>query len=475
MENTLPNILLVISDTFRKDQLGVHGNHDVKTPNLDDFAKDTVIFENAHPESLPTIQVRRAMHTGRRIYPFKDYKPVKWDIVYLPGWQPMSNDEDTVAENLAARGYHTGFVTDTLPYFAPGFNFTRGFYQWEYIRGQQQDRWQSVNAVPREVLSRYGDPDEILNDRYHSINAWHAANTKHVKDESETTTARVFQWAMDFVEDNGDARPFYLLVDCFDPHEPWEAPPAYYKKYADPNYEGKINIHTHYGPIGEKYTGEEVADIKAHYHGLVSLVDAWFGKLVERVKDLGLWNDTLIVFTSDHGTNFGDNPRNVIGKPQYALYHGVMDLPMLLHFPGGEFKGKRVENLVYNIDVPATIYDLANINPKRYGIKIDGKSLRGLLNGTDWKDREYLTSRYGDHVWYKDDESWIIFNTYGIPTDVFYLKDDPMLERSDVVNVDEERAEKAWARVLEDAGGSLPSYTIKNRTDAIGKKLKEVY
>jgi len=70
--------------------------------------------------------VRKALHTGRRAYPFKNYRPVKWDIVSLPGWQPMDNAEDTLAENLAASGYQTGLVTDTLPYFAPGFNFTRG-------------------------------------------------------------------------------------------------------------------------------------------------------------------------------------------------------------------------------------------------------------------------------------------------------------------------------------------------------------
>ncbi|MFX0098154.1 MAG: sulfatase [Candidatus Hodarchaeota archaeon] len=470
-----PNIVLVISDTFRKDQLGVHGNHEVQTPCLDDFAKESVIFENAYPESLPTIQVRRAMHTGRKIYPFKSYKPVKWDIVYLPGWQPMDDEEDTVAENLVAKGYHTGFVTDTLPYFAPGFNFTRGFYQWEFVREQQQDRWQSVNAVSRETLSRYGNPDELIETKYNNISTWHAANTKDVNDEEGTTTAQVFKWAMNFVEDNRNANPFYLLVDCFDPHEPWEAPTNYYEKYANPKYDGKTNLHTHYGPIADKYTKEEVEDIRAHYSGLVSLVDNWFGKLVEKVKELGLWDDTMIVFISDHGTNFGNNSRNVIGKPQYALYHGVMDLPLLVHFPGNEFKGKRIENFVYNIDVPATIYDVAGIDVKKYGIEISGESLHGLLNGKPWNDREYMTSRYGDHLWYRDEEVWMVFTAYGIPADVYYLKKDPLLERNEVYDVEEELADKVWERILHDAGGTIPTYTIKSRTDAIGQKIREVY
>ena len=134
-----PNIIVVVSDTLRIAELGCYGGQ-AHTPYINALARQGVRFTRAYPESLPTIPVRRALHTGRRAYPFRDYRPLKWDIVYLPGWQAMDNDQDTLAENLAGAGYHTGFVTDTLPYFAPGLNFTRGFWQWEYIRGQQQDR-----------------------------------------------------------------------------------------------------------------------------------------------------------------------------------------------------------------------------------------------------------------------------------------------------------------------------------------------
>jgi arylsulfatase A-like enzyme len=147
-----PNIILVVSDTLRLDHLGCYGNERIRTPAIDALARESVGFSEAFPESLPTIPVRRALHTGRRAYPFRNYRPVKWDIVYLPGWEPMDNEEDTLAENLAAAGYHNGLVTDTLPYFAPGLNFTRGFHQWEFVRGQQNDRWRSPHAVPAEVL-----------------------------------------------------------------------------------------------------------------------------------------------------------------------------------------------------------------------------------------------------------------------------------------------------------------------------------
>jgi hypothetical protein len=82
-------------------------------------------------------------------------------------------------------------VTDTLPYFAPGFNFTRGFWQWEFIRGQQQDRWKSPFAVDPSRLARYGDPAEFRKNP-HQFVPMHLANTAHVRCEDETSTARTF-------------------------------------------------------------------------------------------------------------------------------------------------------------------------------------------------------------------------------------------------------------------------------------------
>lgn len=91
-----PNLILIVSDTLRADYLGCYGNDKIHTPNLDAFAEESAVFDNAYPESLPTILVRRALHTGRRVYPFNNYYIPKWCSVHLPGWQPMNNDEDTI-------------------------------------------------------------------------------------------------------------------------------------------------------------------------------------------------------------------------------------------------------------------------------------------------------------------------------------------------------------------------------------------
>ncbi len=459
-----PNMIVVVSDTLRTAFLGCYGNSDIRTPNIDRFAGESALFTQAYPESLPTIPVRRTLHSGRRAYPFRDYRPVRWDIVYLPGWQPMSNDEDTVAENLYEAGYHTGFVSDTLPYFAPGLNFTRGFAQWEFIRGQQQDRWRSPHSpTDADLDARYtrpwGSDDE--KDMYRQV----LANMRWQEHEEDTSTARTFQWAMDFATDNRNV-PFYLFVDCFDPHEPWEAPEEYYEMYRPEGYDGSLMPFVRYTFRDEFCTQAELDNTVAHYKGLVTLVDTWFGKLVDRLRSLGLYEDSVLVLLSDHGTNFADNPELVVGKPAWGLYPGTMHLPLLVHLPGGHGGGQRLDGLVSNLDVPATMCDVAGVySPDG----LDGQSLRPIIAGDATTKWDYLTSRYGNTVWYRDGERWIFCSVRGEERRVFRLgEDDELLPTSE--READEMFDVAWQRILDDAGGELPDYTDWKRTDAVGQK-----
>ena len=459
-----PNIIVVVSDTLRAADMGCYGSGVVSTPNMDAFAATGVRFSKCYPESLPTIPVRRALHTGRRAYPFRGYRPVPWDIVYLPGWQPMDGAEDTLAETLATNGYQTGFVTDTLPYFAPGFNFTRGFWQWEYVRGQQQDRWRSPYSVPKERLARY----DHSGDDMHALVPMHLANTAHVKSEEDTSTARMFQWAMDFLDDNTHGRPFYLMVDCFDPHEPWEAPESYYRMYGAKDYDGRRIVHCGYGPRERfGYTDEEVAFVRAHYRGLVSLVDTWFGRLMAKLDSLGMAEDTAVFLISDHGTNFCENARQVIGKPADAMYPGVNHIPLIARVPGGA-AGAVSDELTYNIDVTATVYELAGLKSAQ---GVDGEGLLPLLGGSGtWKGRDYVTCRYANSVSYTDGHTWALGDIAGNCTELFDVESDPECLVDIKGKADAKLWEQAWDRILADAEGELPDYSKMDRTDAIGQK-----
>ncbi len=469
-KETSPNVIIVMTDTLRTAFLGCYGNPTIRTPNIDKFARESVRFTRAYPESLPTIPVRRAIHTGRRAYPFYNYQPVPWDIVYLPGWQGMDSNEDCLAENLVAAGYHTGLGTDTLPYFAPGFNFQRGFWQWEYIRGMQQDRWRSVHAVTQQQLSKYTDPVQMQAGRgAYDVSHYHAANIAGRRHEQDTFTARTFQWGMDFLEDNAGAQPFYLFVDSFAPHEPWEAPRIYYEMYADPNYQGRTIIHTKYTTkSAQGLSDDELANIVAHYSGLVSLVDTWFGMLMDKLQRLGLADNTVVFFTSDHGTNFADNPFEIVGKPDHSLWPGVMHLPLLVRMPGGVGAGQVVDELVYNLDMSAMVYELAGVAEHQ---PIDGRSLLPLITGEGkWQPREYITCRYNDSLCYIDDDHWLRTNVKKELCEAFAVQQDPGCQHNIADSLEPAIFEEAWEKIMADAGGEMPVYVDGRRTDAIGQK-----
>src|SRR5919199_4143756 len=121
------NVVVVIIDSLRKDHVGAHGNPWIKTPSLDALAKESLIFTEAHPDSFPTICARRAIHTGLRTFPFRDWHRWCEDDVALWGWQPIPQDQTTLAEILVDDGYQTLFVTDTLHQFRPFYDMHRGF------------------------------------------------------------------------------------------------------------------------------------------------------------------------------------------------------------------------------------------------------------------------------------------------------------------------------------------------------------
>jgi arylsulfatase A-like enzyme len=450
------NILVVVSDTLRPAFLGPYGNTWVRTPALDCLARDAAVFERAHPECLPTIPTRRTLHSGRRAFPFRDYRPIPWDNVVLPGWQPMSPDQDTVAEALARAGYHCGFVADVPHYFVPGNNFTRGFHQWDFVRGQAEDRYRSPAPLdPHQLEQRYASPRA----------GQHVANLGGFDpDEPDFATPRTFRSAMQFLEENRtNPKPFYLYVDTFSPHETWEAPAKYYRLYRDPKYTGKTHLTLPYSTL---YHHPELkpalADVKAHYAGLVTMVDHWLGRLLDKLREVGKDHETLVFFLADHGTNFGDNLEKALGKPAACLYPGTMDVPLLVRHPQGKGAGNRFREFVYSLDVPATVCAAAGAAPKD---GVDGRDLLPLLEGGPFRRREYLTCRYSNCVWYTDDRTWYFADVHGDNARLFDLEADQPFGRT-IAGKAPERVRQARDRILADAGGRLPAYPLRD-TDKV--------
>lgn len=127
------NVMLIIIDSLRKDHVGAYGNEWIKTPSLDALGKESMIFNRAYPESMPTINARRAIHTGLRTWPFEVNESGEDKKARCYGWAPIPENQTTLSEILKGRGYETSLVTDTYVQFPRQFG--RGFDTYHKIRG----------------------------------------------------------------------------------------------------------------------------------------------------------------------------------------------------------------------------------------------------------------------------------------------------------------------------------------------------
>jgi arylsulfatase A-like enzyme len=422
------NVILVIIDSMRTDHMGCYADRYEKgglaqTPCLDRLAVESLRFTRAAPESLPTLPARRALHTGQRVWPFwQSNNHYKADFVGAPGWGPVGEDQDTVAEQLAAAGYRTCFITDTYHHFKPSKNFHRGFQEWQWIRGQEADPWRTGPRIPDEAVMRH--IPEALRGRSTFVER-HRQFLRNVHDwqsEEDTFPAQVFRAAADWLHRNRDAEKFFLCVDSFDPHEPWNPPAAYRDRYGRDEEVTDV-IWLTYG-AKQLYTAREIRRARANYAGEVTLVDRWFGHFYEAFLRSGFARDTLLVVTTDHGHYLGD--QGLYGKMGHPLLPPVLDVPILLRHPGGLKAGKTDSSLVQHHDISATILDACGVKPAQ---KLDGSSLMRSFRGRT-PAREYTLTGWGPFVGIRTDRWYYNASLWGQKPLLFDLAKDPACERN---------------------------------------------
>lgn len=465
------NLVLVILDTFRKDHVGAYGNPWIHTPHLDAIARESVLFTEAYPESLPTLPVRRALHTGQRVFPFHGHRPLKGDFVGAPGWGPINEEQDTLSELLSEQGYRTAFITDTYHQFKPSKNFHRGFDEWVWIRGQESDKYLSGPPVLEGEIMARSTPSQKNDVWFHRFMTSYLRNNTYRMTEKDYYPARLFAEASRWLWDNQDAERFFLTVDSFDPHEPWD-PPDHYRKLYDPDDDCANVIQSPYRRWKERLTERELRRIQANYAGECTLVDRWFGFFMETLRTTGRLEDTLVVIVSDHGHNVGHDPgdKGLVSKQGHPMTKAVAQLVCMIRHPKGEGAGTTCDKLIYNMDLSATMLALAGVEPKQ---KLDGINVWDAIRDTKKPLREYVTVAWGPLVTVIDDTWWYNANIWGEGALLYRHREDPNL----VTNL----AEKEPAvcammreRAVQDAGGSIPEAfknyaTIPGCTPYLGK------
>jgi len=361
----LVNFIVIVSDTLRRDHLGCYANDWISTPNLDRLATESVLFDRAYSGSFPTIPHRTDLMTGRYSFTYSD-------------WSPLPRTDVVLAQALGEAGYTSMFIADTPHLLRDGYYFDRGFNGALWVRGQENDRYRT-DPVDVEIAC---DPEKLRNTV--RTMTQYLRNTAERRYEEDYFAPQTMTQAMRWLEHNYRRDKFFLYVDTFDPHEPWDPPQWYVDRY-DPGYQGQEIVYPIYGPTSY-LTPEELKHIRALYAGEVTMVDRWVGALVHKVEDLGILDDTVILFTTDHGFYLGDH--GLIGKV-VMLYEAVNHIPLMFRMPGG--CGRRSDALVQPADIMPTLLQLAGADDPG---TMHGKSLVGLLHGDGRPVRDVAVSSW---------------------------------------------------------------------------------
>lgn len=320
--------VFIVLDTVRRDYLAGYGNDWVHTPSLTRLAERGITFDNHWVGSLPCMPARREFMTGR------------YNFVYR-GWGPIEPYDDTLPGELRKKEIFTHLLTDHYHYYElGGENYHTAFNTWDFHRGQENDWWAS--HVDRMAL-----PDHLG-----QLSQQNFANRKRQQKEEDFSGPKTAQAAIEWLENNKEADNWFLQVEIFDPHEPFYCTDKYREMYND-SYDGPIFDWPSYDEVHE--SPEAIEHIRKCYAGLLTMTDHWVGKICDRLDSLGLWDDTLIVFTTDHGTMLAEHDywmKNIM-----PLYNEIVRIPLIMSLPGNAQAGTRNDALTQTIDLMPTFLD----------------------------------------------------------------------------------------------------------------------
>jgi len=416
------NIIIYLVDTLRADHLSCYGNPVVKTPHIDKLASQGVLFQKAFSQCSWTRPSVASLFTST--YPSFHGAITKEDA--------LTEQITTLAEVLKKNGYYTvGFINN--PFIIPLFGFHQGFDS--YVITYQPLRDRPLYA--------------------HHMN----------------------QLILPWLEKNA-SKPFFLYIHTLDPHDPYTPPPPFDTMY-EKDYKGSIDGSSEtMGQIqrGEiKVTPRDIQHLEALYDGEISLNDAAFGELIKKLKELQIYDRSLIIFTSDHGEEFYEHKGL---KHGLTLYEEQINIPLIMkcapHFPAG----KKISSMARIIDIMPTILELVNITIPQ---QCQGSSLLPLINGEvkSLTDEIYSEEDYDERVlqsirggkWklisYSKTGSLELFNLLKDPKEQHNLAADyPKLTASLMEKI------KSWHQEQLDRRAGLPKAKAKKLSPETIKQLK---
>ncbi len=410
------NFIVIMCDTLRADHLGAYGPGLAKTPNLDKFAASAALFENAYVGSWATIPNRTDLFTGRYGEPFHQ-------------WRPLSYTDVTLPEVFRKAGYATQLIHDTPHLINYGFGFDRPFNCWWMIRGNEVDRCRTDHHAYEAGFRRDMQSGDIYETQYRRNNRYRSDR------EEDRFAPQVMTAACDWLEDNHKDDGFFLWVDCFDPHEPYD-PPQHYIDMYDPGYDGEVATNFF---VAKNINLRELQHIRARYAAMVTMVDVWVGRVLDKIDALGIADDTVVTICSDHGTGLGDHGHV---QKHVPIYEENGHIALMMRAPGATNPGTRSNALAQHADLMPTLLELAGLDAD---YKPQGKSLTPAFTDPEFSLREVSISgtdpmKSGVRATTVNDGEWTYIHCIEpAPNELYHTKAD----RAQKNNVIEEHPEVA--------------------------------
>ncbi len=343
--------IFCLFDSLNKSAIGTYGIGSVKTPNFDRFAQRSQVFDKHYVGSLPCMPARRDLHTGRLNFMHRS-------------WGPLEPFDNSFPDLLRSAGVHTHLVTDHLHYFEDGGATYHGrFSTYDFIRGQEYDPWKALVQPPVDRLrQKYSEKHYALGGESTgrmAVRLQNAINHEFIVDEADFPGPMCFASAFEFLENNHKTDQWFLMVECFDPHEPFRAPERFKEAY-ETGYNGGILDWPLYARVNE--SEQEIAEIRANYAALVAMCDEYFGRLLDFMDEHDLWRDTALILSTDHGLLLSEH--EWWGKNLQPYYEELANIPLMVHDPlRPELAGTRTNRLTQTPDLMPTFLDLFGITP----------------------------------------------------------------------------------------------------------------
>jgi arylsulfatase A-like enzyme/tetratricopeptide (TPR) repeat protein len=323
-----PNLVLIVIDTMRADHLSCYGYEWIRTPNIDNLARNGVLFKNAVSHIPLTLPSLSSIMTSTL--------PPTNGVHYNEGFY-LDESAQTLAEILEEEGYWTGAVLGAVVL-------------------------DSINGIS-QGFSRYNDDFGKF-----------SGNLPHIKllekqlNYTQRRASEVTDLSLNLSDSLVDDRPFFLFIHYFDPHSPYDPPPPY--SLIDPTLEkGSDEVRTQF------------------YDGEIAYTDEHIGRLLKGLEERGLLENTLVVLTTDHGEALGEHGEKSHG---YYNYEGTLHIPLVFSWPKEFPQGVIYDNLARHIDLAPTILDILGIEGKDGG-SFQGESLYPFGQGKS-PDFSYLES-----------------------------------------------------------------------------------